>query len=277
MKKLTIIVLTWNGLENLKTLIPSIKSQTYRNFELLVCINGSIDGSDKWLKKRKIKTIVLKQNQGFSGGNNIALKTVKTSFAALISDDVRLELDCIENLMNFISKRQNVGAVQPKILSFDGKYLEGIGLEVTYGSMIATKGKYSSPNAYNENMKVIGTQAACSIYRTDVLRKINFFDENFNPVYYEDADLSFRISKLGYENWYVANAIVYHKSGDAAKKMGYTARLSWHRNRYRFLKKHWTILNWIKALPFLPFITLFYLIKHDKAYFTATLEFLLKK
>jgi len=277
MKKLTIIVLTWNGLENLKTLIPSIISQTYKNFELLVCVNGSVDGSDRWLKKQKIKTIILKQNQGFSGGNNVALETVKTPFVALVSDDIKLEPDCIQELMAFMGSKPHVGAVQPKILSFNGKYLESTGLEVTYGSMIATKGKYDSPNNCNENMKVIGTHAACSVYRMDVLHKIKFFDENFNPVYYEDADLAFRIGKAGYEQWYVAGATAFHKSGDATKRMGYEARLSWHRNRYRFLKKHWTSGMWLKTLPFLLPITIFYTIKHDKAYFVATWEFLTGK
>ncbi len=277
MKKLTIIVLTWNGLENLKSSIPSIEKQTYKDFELLVCVNGSIDKSEDWLKSHKIKTLSVSPNRGFSGGNNYALKTVTTPFVALISDDVKMDPDCIAKLMSFIEANPKVGAVQPKILSFDGKYLESVGLEITYGSMIATKGKHSSPESYKENMKVLGTQAACCVYRTEVLKKINFFDENFNPVYYEDADLSFRISKAGYENWYCTSSTVFHKSGDATKRMGYEANLSSNRNRYRFLSKHWTFGMWLKALPFLPLITIFYLIKLDKAYFVATWEFLLGK
>ena len=268
--KLTVIIVCWNGLVNLKTVIPSLKEQTFKDFEILVSDNGSTDGSIEWLKKNKIEFIENGKNLGFSEGNNVALRAVTTEYVALVNDDTRLERKTLEKLVKFIESKKVIGSVQPVILSWDGKMVQSTGLVLTHGSFIAekNKGRLFKPDLLLEKPEeVLGTQACCAVYRTKLLEKIGFFDELFSPAYYEDADLSLEIRKIGFKNFCIKNTVIRHKGGFTAKRLGYPIRLSVQRNRYKFLKKHGDVQMWIKTIMWFPFVTGFYLFKKpERAY-----------
>jgi GT2 family glycosyltransferase len=275
-KKLTVVIVNWNGLENLKKIIPTLRKQTYKNFDILISDQGSTDGSQKWLKKNKIKFVENGRNTGFSGGANRGLKKVKTKYAALFNDDMRLEPNCLHLLMMTIEKDPNVGAVQALIANWDGSEIESTGLMVTYSSFIATKDKHKPfVRIINGPKKIDMASGGATVYRMDVLRKVGFFDEDFNPAYNEDADLSIRINKAGYNCMIHPSAIVYHKSGPSTHKLGYEGRLINHRNRYRLMRKHWTKKEWAKAWLWFPMVAGFFIVrKPDAAVFQATYEFL---
>ncbi len=276
MKKLTVVVVNWNGLENLKRLVPTLKSQTYKNFELLVSDQGSTDGSVEWMKKNKIKFIENGRNTGFSGGANRGLKKVKTKYAALFNDDMRLEPNCLELLVETIEGDPEIGAVQALIANWDGSQIESTGLMVTYSSFVATRDKYKPfVRTISGPKQIEMASGGASVFRMSLLKKVGFFDEDFNPAYNEDADLSMRIKAAGYKCVLQPSAVVYHKSGPSTHKLCYEGRLINHRNRYRLMRKHWTRARWAKAALWFPFIAGFYIFrKPDKAVFQATYEFL---
>lgn len=275
MKKLTVVIVNWNGLENLKKIIPTLRSQTYKNFDILISDQGSRDGSVQWLRKNKIKFVENWRNTGFSGGANRGLKRVRTKYAALFNDDMRLEPNCLELLMETIEADPKIGVVQAVIANWDGSEVESTGLMVTYSSFIATKDKY------RPFVRVIGSpkqiemaSGGASVFRTSVLRRLGFFDEDFNPAYNEDADLSLRIVDAGYKCMLQPSAVVYHKSGPSTHRLGYEGRLINHRNRYRLMRKHWTRAQWAKAVLWFPFVAGFFTVrKPDRAVFQATYEF----
>ena len=279
MKKLTIVVLNMNGLDNLKVLFESLKKQTYKNFDVIVSDNGSTDGSLEWLKKNKIKHISNGRNLGFSGGNNVAMKKAKTKYIAAFNDDIKLKPNSVKILMDFMEETPKAGSIQPKILSWDGKLTQSTGLILTYGSFPAERDKWKP---YIKEIKkpeiVEATQACCAIYRADVLKKAGFFDEIFNPIYNEDFSLGLKIQKLGYHNYYHPQSVILHKGGFTSKRMKYPGRLSFHRNRFKMLKKYGTRRMWIETILWTPIVTAFYLIrKPEPAYFRAWFEFLTGK
>ena len=154
------------------------------------------------------------------------MKRVKTKYAALFNDDMRLEPNCLHLMMETIEKNPNVGAVQAMIVNWDGSEIENTGLMVTYSSFIATKDKHKPFVRIINGPKKIGlATGGATVYRTSVLRKVGFFDEDFNPAYNEDADLSMRINKSGYMCMIHPSAVVYHKSGPSTHKLGYQGRL----------------------------------------------------
>ncbi|MBI4017469.1 MAG: glycosyltransferase family 2 protein [Candidatus Aenigmarchaeota archaeon] len=275
MKKITLVVLCYDGMDTLPTVLQSIREQTYKDYELLVVDNGSTDGTSEWLKKSGVPHVSISPNRGFSGGINVGLRQARTPYVATINDDAKLAPTCIEELMNVIETDARISCVQPKIVTAEGDKLESAGLKITYGGFIATEGKGLQPDAYAEQRDIIGVHAAVAVFRTDALERVGYFDEGFIPVYYEDADLSFKITKAGYRIVYCPSALAYHRSGFTIKrKMGYDASISWHRNRYRMMRKHWMWAKWAKALLYAPFVTGFYILRRDRAYFQSTSEFL---
>ena len=53
--------------------------------------------------------------------------------------------------------------------------------------------------------------------RTAVLDKIGFFDETYF-MYGEDIDLSYRITKAGYNNIYFPKSTIIHYKGESTKR-----------------------------------------------------------
>lgn len=279
MKKLTVVVLNMNGLENLKILFKSLENQTYKNFDVIVSDNGSTDRSLEWLRKNKIKFISNGRNLGFSGGNNVVLRKVRTKYSGVFNDDIKLEPNAIGLMVDFMEKNPGAGSVQPKLLSWDGRFVQSTGLVLTYGGFPAERDKWKVfIREIKQPEEVPATQACCAIYRTSVLRKVGFFDERFNPIYNEDFDLGLSIMKAGYKNYYHPQSVVSHKGGFTSKKLKYAARLSFHRNRYKLLEKHADKRMWLRAALWTPVIAGFYTIrKPEPAFFHALGEFLARK
>lgn len=279
MAKLTALVINWNGLGFLKTLMPTLKKQTYRDFDILVVDQGSTDGSEKWLKKNKIKFVQNGKNLGFSGGVNSGLKKVRSKYVAILNNDMKLEPNCFSLLMETIEKDPKIGAVQTLIANWDGSEVESTGLIVTHSSFIATRDKHKPYVKKIESPKEVHmANGSGTIFRMEAIKKVGFFDEDFNPIYNEDADLSLSMKKAGYRLMIQPSAVIYHYSGHTKKALGYAGRLGFHRNRYRLMRKHWTKAQWAKAGLWFPLVAGFYLLRRrDPAPFHATFDFLTRQ
>ncbi|HEX9153662.1 MAG TPA: glycosyltransferase, partial [Candidatus Saccharimonadales bacterium] len=67
---ISIVVLNWNGLEDTRECLASLRKLTYPNVEIIVVDNGSEDGSKKFFSKEKgIVYVDLDKNYGFTGGH----------------------------------------------------------------------------------------------------------------------------------------------------------------------------------------------------------------
>ena len=98
----TVIILNWNGARLLPACLSALARQTYRDFELVLVDNGSIDGSLRlladlssdiqpdWLNAPlpgKARLILNADNLGFAEGNNVALRDIRSPYVALLNND----------------------------------------------------------------------------------------------------------------------------------------------------------------------------------------------
>ncbi len=72
----SIVIVNWNGLRWLRQLLPSLREQSFRDFEIVVVDNGSSDGSLEFLRQAhpEARTIPLKENTGFAAGSNAGIR-----------------------------------------------------------------------------------------------------------------------------------------------------------------------------------------------------------
>ena len=79
--KVAILLVNWNGYNLTRECIESLLSITYNNFQIYVVDNGSTDGSYERLKTEfpNIALIRSNRNLGFSGGNNLGIKTMSST------------------------------------------------------------------------------------------------------------------------------------------------------------------------------------------------------
>lgn len=87
----SIVVPNYNGEKFLKECIDSVLSQTYNNWELIICDDNSVDNSldiiNSYNDSRIISPIVLKENQGAAIARNKAIECVKGSYIAFLDND----------------------------------------------------------------------------------------------------------------------------------------------------------------------------------------------
>ena len=88
-----VVILNWNGIDHLKTYLPSVLEHTPLDVAIWVADNGSTDDSVPWLAKthtNRVKVLELGGNWGFAAGYNRALSQIDAEVYVLLNSDVRI-------------------------------------------------------------------------------------------------------------------------------------------------------------------------------------------
>jgi GT2 family glycosyltransferase len=118
----TVVVLNYNGAHLLPDCLDGLAAQDLPEgqLETWVVDNASSDGSLELLRERYpwVRAIANPGNDGFAGGNNVALREVTTPFVALINNDARPEPDWTRRLLEPFSEpgAERLAAVSAKIV-----------------------------------------------------------------------------------------------------------------------------------------------------------------
>lgn len=119
MKKVSIVILNWNGEAMLRRFLPTVVAHSADIAEIVVADNASSDNSIEMLKSEfpEVRIIVLDRNYGFAGGYNHALKQVSTPYYMLLNSDVEVGENWLGPLVDFMDAHPEAAACQPKLLA----------------------------------------------------------------------------------------------------------------------------------------------------------------
>jgi len=256
----SISIVNWNGGEDIKKCLESIKGQSYKNIEVIVVDNNSIDGSLEFLKINfpDIKFIENKENIGFSKAHNQAIKKSEGKYLLILNFDIILTPDFVEEMVKAANLYNDVGMVSGKLYKkFNNEttsILDSTG--ITMNNMFSgDRGENKEDCGQFEKYEFIfGASGAASLYKREMLEDIKigneYFDEDFF-IYVEDVDLSWRAQLYGWKGIYTPNAIAYHERGatrrdnERIKKGYYTIG---YRNRYLAILKNSLVSNILKHI-----------------------------
>jgi GT2 family glycosyltransferase len=118
----TVVVLNWNGAHLLGDCLDGLAAQDLPEGQaaLWVVDNASTDGSLELLAERYpwVRVLANPSNDGFAGGNNVALREVATPFVALLNNDARPQPDWLRRLLEPFGEpgAERLGAVSGKIV-----------------------------------------------------------------------------------------------------------------------------------------------------------------
>jgi GT2 family glycosyltransferase len=225
----TVIVLNWNGARLLPACLSALARQTYRDFELVLVDNGSIDGSLRlladlssdiqpdWLAAslpRKARLILNADNLGFAKGNNVALRDLQSPYVALLNNDAIADPRWLERLVDTIKAAPpSIGSVASTMLfSHRPDTVASAGLRI-HADGVALDCGVGQPFNTVENAgvrPVFGASAGAALYRTEMLRDVGLLDARFFS-YLEDADLAWRARSRGWRALYNPCASVLHE------------------------------------------------------------------
>lgn len=255
--KISIIILNWNGWEDTVECLKSLSKITYSNYEMIVVDNDSTDDSVKHLKKfAKIKLILNKENLGFAGGNNTAMRQIlkrgESDFVLLLNDDTVVDKDFLSELVKVAQGEKKAGILGLKIYYYD--YQGKKNVIQSAGSMVNLYlGKFPRIKDANKTREVDFVTGACLLIKTEVIKKIGLLDESYFLLF-EDMDWCLRAKNAGYSILYVPKSIIWHKVSQSFEKKNIPQTYYYTRNLFWFEFKHASI---IQLLCFLLYYFIF--------------------
>jgi GT2 family glycosyltransferase len=248
----SIVIVNMNGKHHLKECLPTIVTQSYPNFEVIICDNNSTDGSVEFIGREypSIKIIANHQNLGYAAANNIGFTQTKGNLIVVLNPDTKVSQNWLAPLVEAINSDLQICMVAPKIMLFDlPDQINACGNQITYTGLTFCRGLAKDAGQYPEREFIAAVSGAAFMIKKEALNQIGGFDESYF-MYYEDTDLSLRALLAGYRILYEPNSIVYHK---------YAFRFSplkcfyQERNRYISLIKTFRWATLVLLLPSLLF------------------------
>lgn len=228
----SVIIVNYNGKHYLEKCLRGLKHQMFSRFETIIVDNGSKDGSASLIQKKypEIELIILSENSGFSGANNIALDRVKTEFVALLNNDAVPDPLWLLRLVEALEENPEAGFAASKMLYYSNPaIIDRAGDGYTRAGAGVLRGRGQPSDSYDRKEWIFGACAGAAIYRKCMIEDIGSFDARFFLLY-EDVDLSFRAQLSGYKCLYVPESIVYHMASEAIGYDSPTSIYYGHRN-----------------------------------------------
>ncbi len=222
--------------------------------EIIVVDNASKDGSAAYIKE-KFKTIHFIENQdnkGFSGANNQGIKAARGAFILLLNPDTIVPEDLFVRTLQFMDKHPDAGGLGVKMVNGQGEFLPeskrafptpAVSFYKIFGlsKLFPKSSKFGQYHltylSEDETHQVDVLSGACMFLRKETLQKIGLLDETFF-MYGEDIDLSYRITKSGYKNYYYPYTQIIHYKGESTKKGSLNYVYMFYRAMNIFVKKH---------------------------------------
>lgn len=222
MNKVAVVILNWNGLGLLKEYLPRVLDNTDPEIaDVIVADNGSTDGSLEYLHWLGVPTMEFPENLGFAGGYNKALERVSAPYTVLLNSDVAPAPGWINALTEYMDSHPDVGACQPKILSWHnqerfeyagacGGFLDRNGYPYCRGRIFDTV--ENDLGQYDSVMECDWVSGAAMMVRTDAYKACGGLDADFFA-HMEEIDLCWRMRLNGWKLMAVPQAAVYHLGG----------------------------------------------------------------
>ena len=246
MRKIGIILVNFNGLQDTIECIQSVYKSDYNNYLIIVIDNASKEDASVLNTYSNVLYIKLDSNVGFGVANNIgADKAIECGCELLLclNNDTVIESDTLTFLeRNTTDKTITTGAIY---YFSDRKKLWYGGGEVS-----RFKGNFRHKD-YCNTRSVSFVSGCCIMLTSGCYKNIGLFDPAYF-MYYEDSDFSLKAILNGYELKYIYEARIYHKVGKSINKTVGLKDYYLTRNRLYILKKY-------KRYFYLTAIVYFYL------------------
>lgn len=288
----SILLPTYNRANLLERCVDSILAQSYSNWELIISDDRSTDDTPLVAKKiaKKDARIRYRRNstrQGCYANRNIAISISNGDLIFMIEDDLTLEPDCIEILVktyeDLKSKDINVGAIAPRWLlghkktqvlfknafSYVGKSKRKDKQEPCWLD-IKTGIAYQNFEIDLDNVQEVVYVHACSLFPKSVIEEVEGYDKAYyKGTFLGETDLSFRIKRKGYKQYFQPKAIEHHKRSDTGGLSEPSSSISYYyyliRNEIIFRIK----IFGMKSLYMIPAFLLFIIFNFARYVFAS--------
>ena len=254
--KLSIVIVSYNVRTYLEQCLQSVqKALKGIEGEVFVVDNHSEDDSVEILRTNYpwVRLIENLENVGFARANNIAIRQSEAEYVLLLNPDTVVEDDTLRQALSFMDTHLEAGGAGVMMHNADGTLAPESrrAIPTPWVSCLKmlgfTKRYYMSHLPWDQPSQIEVISGAFCLLRKKALDEIGLLDEEFF-MYGEDIDLSYRLLKGGWQNWYLPYSIIHFK-GKSTQKSDYRYVHIFYQAMLIFFRKHYGHLSFFYTMP----------------------------
>ena len=257
LKKLSVVIVNYNVCYFLEQALLSVRrASAGLDVEVLVVDNNSADGSVEMVRRRfpEVTLVVNDENVGFSKANNQAIRIAEGEYILLLNPDTVVEEDTFIRCCRFMDEHPEAGALGVKMLDGNGGFLPeskrglptpGVAFYKVFGlSALFPRsrvfGRYHLGFIDRDQVHEVEVLSGAFMFiRRLALDQVGLLDEDYF-MYGEDIDLSYRILRGGFKNYYFPHTRIIHYKGESTKKSSVNYVLMFYQAMVIFARKHFS-------------------------------------
>ena len=263
--KLTVVIVNYNVRHYLEQCLRSLeRALKGLEAEVYVVDNHSKDGSVEALQPLfpEVHFISSIHNLGFARANNIAIQQSEGEYVLLLNPDTVVAEPAIARCIAFMDEHPYAGALGVKMHTENGRpamesrrgipsplvaFYKMTGLCSRFPNSRRYGKYYMSYLPWDEAAEIEVVSGAFCFLRREALNHVGVLDEDFF-MYGEDIDLSYRLLKGGWHNWYLPEHILHYK-GESTQKSSFRYVHVFYEAMLIFFRKHYGHLSFLITLP----------------------------
>lgn len=271
--KVATILINYNDEENTLNLVKKLKE--FKEISKIVVVDNCSPNKEsfekiKGMESEKLYVIRADKNGGYNYGINFGvhfLENKNEQFDILMCSNTDIEIseeavkECIEKLI----ENKNTGIVAPRMLDKEGKNIRRSSwrlrtfwrdivhstriLELIFYSKLRS-GEYSEEDYKKDTLEVEAISGACFFIKYEVLKKINYLDENVF-LFYEEDILGNKLKDIGYKTYSLNNINFTHfESQSIGKTINYYKKMKQLFKSKMYYQKNYNKINKFQSFCF---------------------------
>ncbi|MFC5413096.1 glycosyltransferase family 2 protein [Larkinella bovis] len=268
----SLITINYNQAAVTCQLLESTRRLKYPRFEVIVVDNASKeDPTDRIVKGRypNVKVVRSSENLGFSGGNNLGMQHARGAYFFFLNNDTEVTPDLLDQLLEPFKTNPAIGIVCPKIRYFDQptviQYAGYFPLSKFTGRTWSIGLGETDKGQYDRSGVTDFAHGAAMMVSRRAVEIGGAMDESFF-LYYEELDWSMQIQRAGFQIYYQAAALIYHKESISVGKASPMKVYYLTRNRLLFMRRN------VSGFPLYVFILYYFCFALTKAAFVYAVK-----
>lgn len=188
----SIVIGTYNRVDQIKRAVESVVAQTRTPFHLYITDAGSTDGTVEYLesiRSERITPIMVGKRLGQARALNDLFEQITTPYGCWLSDDNLVVDGGLDKAITILKRDPRIGMVGLKVRDVVGPFVDApyIGGMSVFGVLNVNQG----------------------VLRTDLLRQVGYFSEEFRD-YGIDPDITVKVLLAGYDIVFTRDIAIHH-------------------------------------------------------------------
>ena len=225
MKRISVIVLSYNNVHLLLEALDSTLMQDYPDFELIVLDDGTkhfcvseIEDYIKKNSKENCKRVVVRTNERNLGTVRNLNRAIGYSqgkyLIPMAADDSLYDCAVLSQFAEAFTLHKNAMILTTQVAEYDEKLEQFLCYTIT-GNHIKLLSKYNFSEIYGELCLHSFLPAGGTAYRREIFEQYGLFDEAYRLV--EDWPFSLKMTRLGVPFYYCDFISIKHRNGGVSR------------------------------------------------------------